>query len=87
MRTRLILERENKAVSSNSRELNSQLSLVCGVHLLQVFLGDEGIKCDLDIVLMVEALPGTGVKPQTTDGASVLPLELISPARRKQFVS
>ena len=45
----------------------AHVSVMCDVHvcvapcvgyvyLVQVILGDEGIKCDLDVVLMVKAL-------------------------------
>ena len=56
------------------------------MYLLQVLLGDEGIKRDLNIVLVVERLSSVGIKPQATDGTSVLSLEFISPAQRKQFI-
>jgi len=56
------------------------------VYLLQVLLGDEGIKRDLNIMLVVETLSSVGIKPQTTDGTSVLSLEFIGPATEKQFI-
>ena len=54
------------------------------VYHIQVILGDESIKRDLNVVFMVETLAGGGVIPQTTDGTSVLPLEFISPVGWKQ---
>ena len=54
------------------------------VYHIQVILGDESIKRDLNVMFMVETLAGGGVIPQTTDGTSVLPLEFISPVGWKQ---